>query len=61
MRPWAALAAMPTAQWQAELISQARPASMDSKAPRLISMGASSAESTDGFRVSSGRFDATNS
>ena len=61
MRPWAALAAMPTAQWQAELTSQARPASMDSKAPRLISMGASSAELTDGFNDALGRSDATNS
>ena len=61
MRPWAALAAMPTAQWQAELISQARPDSIDSKAPRLISMGVPSAESTDGFSDASGRSDATNS
>ena len=61
MRPWAALAAMPTAQWQAELISHARPDSMDSKAPRLISVGAPSAVSTEGLRVSSGRLEATNS
>ena len=50
MRPCCALAAMPTAQWHAELTSQVRPASIDSNAPRLTSLGAPSVEFTDGLR-----------
>ena len=42
MRPCSADAAIPTAQWQAALTSQALPASIDSNAPSRTSRGASS-------------------
>ena len=49
MRPLSVLAAMLTAQWHAELPSQVRPASIDSKAPRLTSAGTPSPDSMGGF------------
>jgi len=49
MRPWLAVAAWLTAQWQAPDTSHVRPASMSSNAPLRTSMGAASA----GFTVAS--------